>query len=580
MSEQDDVSKIQKRYSLTLLNPSSHYISLVISIAVAGVMAAFVSVTYLNSGDVIFPVLSVVGVLVGTQFLDILFSRHKEYSKSLHVSLFGNGLFFVSTLIGFGAMMLFAKDNLDLFYVTIGMFVFASFRIGIFTTILGASLKKAWGVAFIQPVAMYLVLIPPTMWIDSLTNPMALLFGAAFLGLATGWSYFTDRAGRPAVDSTHELIQAYVTSASKNDPTEMKQIIERKAKPSTVSTTQIKFQTNDKQVMFSMVLPDIHPGPFHPVGGSNIPYLIYKNMDSTAMVMHSISNHDLNLPSQEEVNNYLTSISDSEVLRNGVGCTEPVTVQINNARAGGLLFDKTALLFLSLSPHGMEDLTMDIRTQIEQFAKNRNFEQVMIVDTHNAMGDEISKEDSEDLLIAAKSTLDTLKTKQSYPFKFGYQNSNDMNIKKADIAMGGIAILCLEINEKKYFVGWADANNMENGVREQIVKHFANIGYELIEICTSDTHFTADGARNKNGYFQLGMISKPTQLANWYLELAQKAEKQMNECSFEILENQSKVKVMGSDIYADYLKCMNKSMNITKVFLLADAGLFALSIFL
>ena len=580
MSEQDDVSKIQKRYSLTLLNPSSHYISLVISIAVAGVMAAFVSVTYLNLDDVIFPVLSVVGVLVGTQFLDILFSRHKEYSKSLHVSLFGNGLFFVSTLIGFGAMMLFAKDNLDLFYVTIGMFVFASFRIGIFTTILGASLKKAWGVAFIQPVAMYLVLIPPTMWIDSLTNPMALLFGAAFLGLATGWSYFTDRAGRPAVDSTHELIQAYVTSASKNDPTEMEQIIERKAKPSTVSTTQIKFQSNDKQVMFSMVLPDIHPGPFHPVGGSNIPYLIYKNMDSTAMVMHSISNHDLNLPSQEEVNNYLTSISDSEVLRNGVGCTEPVTVQINNARAGGLLFDKTALLFLSLSPHGMEDLTMDIRTQIEQFAKNRNFEQVMIVDTHNAMGDEISKEDSEDLLIAAKSTLDTLKTKQSYPFKFGYQNSNDMNIKKADIAMGGIAILCLEINEKKYFVGWADANNMENGVREQIVKHFANIGYELIEICTSDTHFTADGARNKNGYFQLGMISKPTQLANWYLELAQKAEKQMNECSFEILENQSKVKVMGSDIYADYLKCMNKSMNITKVFLLADAGLFALSIFL
>ena len=580
MSEQDDVSKIQKRYSLTLLNPSSHYISLVISIAVAGVMAAFVSVTYLNLDDVIFPVLSVVGVLVGTQFLDILFSRHKEYSKSLHVSLFGNGLFFVSTLIGFGAMMLFAKDSLDLFYVTIGMFVFASFRIGIFTTILGASLKKAWGVAFIQPVAMYLVLIPPTMWIDSLTNPMALLFGAAFLGLATGWSYFTDRAGRPAVDSTHELIQAYVTSASKNDPTEMEQIIERKAKPSTVSTTQIKFQSNDKQVMFSMVLPDIHPGPFHPVGGSNIPYLIYKNMDSTAMVMHSISNHDLNLPSQEEVNNYLTSISDSEVLRNGVGCTEPVTVQINNARAGGLLFDKTALLFLSLSPHGMEDLTMDIRTQIEQFAKNRNFEQVMIVDTHNAMGDEISKEDSEDLLIAAKSTLDTLKTKQSYPFKFGYQNSNDMNIKKADIAMGGIAILCLEINEKKYFVGWADANNMENGVREQIVKHFANIGYELIEICTSDTHFTADGARNKNGYFQLGMISKPTQLANWYLELAQKAEKQMNECSFEILENQSKVKVMGSDIYADYLKCMNKSMNITKVFLLADAGLFALSIFL
>ena len=580
MSEQDDVSKIQKRYSLTLLNPSSHYMSLVISIAIAGIMAAFTTVTYLETSDVIFPILYVVGALVGTQFLDVLFSRHKEYSKSLHVSLFGNALFFVSTIIGFGAMMLFAKDGLDLFYVTIGMFVFASFRIGIFTTILGASLKKAWAVAFIQPMAMYLVLIPNEMWISSLTDPIALVFGAAFLGLATGWSFFTDRAGRPGVDSTHELIQAYVTSASKNDPTEMENIIERKAKSSTVLTSQIKFQSSDKQVNFSVVLPDIHPGPFHPVGGSNIPYLIYKSMDSTAMVMHSISNHDLNLPSQQEVKNYLESITDSQVLRNGMGCTEPVVVQINKARAAGLLFDKTALLFLSLSPHGMEDLTMYVRTEIEQFAKNRNFEQVLIVDTHNAMGSEISKEDSEDLLIAAKSTLDTLKTKQSFPFKFGYANSDDMMISKADIAMGGIAVLCLELNDKKYFVGWADANNMENGVREQIVKHFSNVDYELIEVCTSDTHFTADGARNKNGYFQLGMISKPEQLANWYLELAQKAELQIKEGSFEILENQTDVKVMGSDIYSDYLKSMNKSMKITKIFLLADAGLFGISIFL
>jgi putative membrane protein len=429
-------------------------------------------------------------------------------------------------------------------------------------------------------MAMYLVLIPNEMWISSLTDPMALVFGAAFLGLATGWSFFTDRAGRPGVDSTHELIQAYVTSASKNDPTEMENIIERKAKASTVLTSQIKFQSSDKQVNFSMVLPDIHPGPFHPVGGSNIPYLIYKSMDSTAMVMHSISNHDLNLPSQQEVKNYLESITDSQVLRNGVGCTEPVVVQINKARAAGLLFDKTALLFLSLSPHGMEDLTMYVRTEIEQFAKNRNFEQVLIVDTHNAMGNEISKEDSEDLLIAAKSTLDTLKTKQSFPFKFGYANSDNMMISKADIAMGGIAVLCLELNDKKYFVGWADANNMENGVREQIVKHFSNVDYELIEVCTSDTHFTADGARNKNGYFQLGMISKPEQLANWYLELAQKAEQKIKEGSFEILENQTDVKVMGSDIYSDYLKSMNKSMKITKVFLLADAGLFGISIFL
>ena len=580
MPEKDDVSKIHDKYTLSLINPSSHYISLAISIIIAGMIGAFVAATYLGSTDLLFPTIAVIAALVGTQFLDILFSKHKEYSKSLHVSLFGNGLFFVSTLIGFGAMGLFEKDGLDLFYVTMGMIVFVSFRIGIFTTILGASLKKAWAVAFIQPVAMYLVLIPPEMWVSSLTNPMALFFGAIFLGLATAWAYLTDKAGRPGLKSTHELIQAYVTSMSRKDPVPLENIIEKSATESTVSTSQLRFQSSDKEDDFRMVLPDIHPGPFHPIGGSNITDLIYKKMDSTAMVMHSISNHDLNLPTQKEVQNYLNSLQESKVQQGGAVCTEPVAVTINKARAGGLLFDRTALLFLSLSPHGMEDLPPNVRSEIEQFAENRNFEQVLIVDTHNAMGKEISKEDSEDLLLAAKSTLDTLKTKQSHPFKFGFANSEDMELIENDIAGGGIAVLCLEINNKKYFLGWADANNMENGVRETIVKHFENNGCELIEICTSDTHYTASGARNRNGYHQLGVLSKPPELSNWYFDLAQKAESRIKEGKFEVLEHQTNVKVMGPTIFSDYSKIMDKTMNITKYCLIADAGLFLAAIFL
>ncbi|MDC0202595.1 DUF2070 family protein [Candidatus Nitrosopelagicus sp.] len=580
MPEKDDVSKIHDKYTLSLINPSSHYISLAVSIVIAGLIGAFTAATYLGSTDLLFPTIAVIGALVGTQFLDILFSKHKEYSKSLHVSLFGNGLFFVSTLIGFGAMGLFEKDGLDLFYVTMGMIVFASFRIGIFTTILGASVKKAWAVAFIQPLAMYLVLIPPEMWVGSLTNPMALFFGAIFLGLATAWAYLTDKAGRPGLKSTHELIQAYVTSMSRKDPDPLEKIIEQSATESTVSTSQLRFESSDKEDDFRIVLPDIHPGPFHPIGGSNITDLIYKKMDSTAMVMHSISNHDLNLPTQKEVQNYLNSLQESKVQQGGAVCTEPVAVTINKARAGGLLFDRTALLFLSLSPHGMEDLPPNVRSEIEQFAENRNFEQVMIVDTHNAMGKDISKEDSEDLLLAAKSTLDTLKTKESHPFKFGFANSEDMELIENDIAGGGIAILCLEINNKKYFLGWADANNMENGVRETIVKHFADNGSELIEICTSDTHYTASGARNRNGYHQLGVLSKPPELSNWYFDLAQKAESRIKEGSFEVLEHQTNVKVMGPTIFSDYSKIMDKTMNITKYCLIADAGLFLAAIFL
>ncbi|KFM20947.1 putative membrane protein, partial [Marine Group I thaumarchaeote SCGC AAA799-B03] len=89
----------------------------------------------------------------------------------------------------------------------------------------------------------------------------------------------------------------------------------------------------------------------------------------------------------------------------------------------GLLFGKNPLLFLSLSPHGMEDIPNYMKNDIEQYAKNRNYSKPLIVDCHNAMGEEISNEDGEDMLKAAKSCLDTLITKDSFPIEFGYANS-------------------------------------------------------------------------------------------------------------------------------------------------------------
>jgi len=429
-------------------------------------------------------------------------------------------------------------------------------------------------------MAMFLALVPIDMWIPVLTNYQAIAYGTTFLILASSWSILTDRAGMPGIKSTHKLIQAYLSSLSKNNPSEVENILTERAKVSKVSTSQIRFHTKNANREFRLVLPDIHPGPFHPVGGSNIPYLIYKNLGSSAMVLHSVSNHSLNLPSQTEVSQYLESLSKYSVAQEGLNCTEPVTVQINNASCVGVLFGKTALLFLSLSPHGMEDLPLHVKSEIEQFSKNRNFGQVLIVDCHNAMGEEISQNNSEDLLTASKSCLDTLMTKETHPLEFGYANSKDMDIKAPDLALGGIGILCLRTNNKKYFLGWADANNMENGVREAVVNHFSKNGYDLIEICTSDTHYTTQGVRNRNGYYQFGLVTKPQDMANWYLEIAKESEKNIESASFEILENEANVKVMGPTIFRDYSRAVDKTMNLTKGFLSACSAFFLLTMFL
>jgi len=575
-----DVSKIHKRYSLTLLNPSSLYHSLIISIIVASVLVTLTVSVYLESEDIVFRLLAVLGTLLVTQLIDSRFTRNKEYSKALHMSLFGNSLWLLTAVSGLLTSLIISREEIPFLFITVGMFLFASFRIGIFTTVLGVNIRKAWLVCFLQPMAMFLALIPIDMLIPVLTNYQAIAYGTTFLILASSWSILTDRAGRPGIKSTHKLIQAYLSSLSKNNPLEVENILSERAKVSKVSTSQIRFHTKNANREFRLVLPDIHPGPFHPVGGSNIPYLIYKNLGSSAMVLHSVSNHSLNLPSQTEVSQYLESLSKYSVAQEGLNCTEPVTVQINNARCVGLLFGKTALLFLSLSPHGMEDLPLHVKSEIEQFSKNRNFGQVLIVDCHNAMGEEISQNNSEDLLAASKSCLDTLMTKETYPLEFGYANSKDMDIKAPDLALGGIGILCLRTNNKKYFLGWADANNMENGVREAVVNYFSKNGYDLIEICTSDTHYTTQGVRNRNGYYQFGLVTKPQDMANWYLEIAKESEKNIESASFEILENEANVKVMGPTIFWDYSRAVDKTMNLTKGFLSACSAFFLLTMFL
>jgi len=577
----DDVSNIHNRFSLTLINPSSHYFSLVASLVIGVVITLATYFVYLSELDfeqVWYRLPAIIAVLALTQLLDTRFAKKKEYSKSLHSSLFANLLWIVTMLFGLLASIVLSKET-SLFFITLGMFLFASFRIGIYTTTLGASLKRAWAICFVQPMAMFLLLIPQDMWVPMLSDPLSLGYGVSFLILASVWSIMTDRAGRPGMESTHKTIQAYLAS-QRNDFTDAEEIMEQRSSETRISTSQIRLSASGGGKEFRMVLPDIHPGPYHPVGGSNIPYLIYKNLASSAMVMHSISDHALNLPSINEVENYLNNLKNSRVREEGLQCTEPVTVQINKSRVIGLLFGNNPLLFLSLSPHGMEDIPSYIKNEIEQYAKNRNYKKTMIVDCHNAMGEEISKEDGEDMLKAVKSCLDTLISKESFPIEYGYANSDDMGIWTEDLGMGGLGVVCLKINDKKYFFGWADANNMENGVREKIVENFAKRDRQLLEICTSDTHYQPVKARNRNGYYQLGLITGADKLSEWFLEIARKADVSAAEAKYEILENETSVKVMGQGIFEDYSRALDNSLKITKGFAIGGCILFATSLFL
>ena len=101
------------------------------------------------------------------------------------MSFFGNTLWLITVVAGIiGSAMLSTEPSL--FYVALGVFIFASFRIGIMTTTLGINMKKTCALCFVQPLAMFFALVPMSMW-SVLYDIQTLAFGVVFLGVAVAW---------------------------------------------------------------------------------------------------------------------------------------------------------------------------------------------------------------------------------------------------------------------------------------------------------------------------------------------------------------------------------------------------------
>jgi putative membrane protein len=264
------------------------------------------------------------------------------------------------------------------------------------------------------------------------------------------------------------------------------------------------------------------------------------------------------------------------MLEKGDTCTIPIQIKMGESTVTGIAFGNTVLVVLSMAPRGMEDVPNNIRIGIEQYSSELGFKHVLVIDSHNSMGAHLTNYDSCNLLSATRQCLEKLKSEKQYKFKIGYANSDEIQregITIEDLGQSGLATLLLEIKQNRYLLGWADSNNMKNGIHNHIIFTLSNNGINMIEVCTSDTHATS-GKRTRQGYYALGNISHPDKLSKMYLGVSKKSIDETFSANFELLLSVSKIKVMGKDQFNDYSSALDKSMNITKMFLVFIMVLF------
>jgi putative membrane protein len=241
------------------------------------------------------------------------------------------------------------------------------------------------------------------------------------------------------------------------------------------------------------------------------------------------------------------------------------------------------MLLLSRAPEGMDDLSDGVLQQLETYSRLLGFNNILVIDCHNALGSQLSQTNYESLLDAGRKCLEELSRSQEFSFRIGFANlcdiSYDMDSLKDDLGGSGLATMAIEVNAHYYVIGWADSNNMDNTLREQLVSFMSERGIQLLEVCTSDTHATS-GKRTRQGYFAFGSITRPKIAAEIFYLLARKSIESLTPSIFELASIKTKVRVMGKKQFDEYAVALNKSLFLTKIFVLTTVSIFIATLIL
>ena len=457
---------------------------------------------------------------------------------------------------------IFGKNSDFVTYCLGGMFIASSLRYGIFVSVFGSRMLRSILIAFVLPVIFFINILPYSYSFILQEHLSVLIMGSTIFTIGVVWSILADRAGYPNLKSTFSVLQAFLSAWTENKQEKMEEIFESRSSVDEIRTRMIKFErVGDKQVF--VVLPDIHPGPFNPIGGSNLPQKLFNFFENNAIVLHSISDHSKNLPTTAEVNKYLDSLKNSVLKNSGNECTLPLITKSNDFTLTCIGF-KTSVLMIISKDSGMEDLPYSIIKKIEQFSKELGFSDIMIVDAHNALGNKISYTEETALTALALTSLEKLEGKQYYTYEIGYSNSLTSVFRIIELGGAGIGVLNLRINNEDHLIGWSDSNNLVNGLRIRILRELNKAGINMLEICSSDTH-SSSGKRTRQGYYALGNVTNDKDIIRAFSEISSKAMSKTTPASFSYLDSYSQIKLMGRDQFDNYATALNRSMDITKI---------------
>ena len=305
-----------------------------------------------------------------------------------------------------------------------------------------------------------------------------------------------DRPWRSSLDvSVLDFIQGFIGHLAE-DSRELEGFFENIGEEAVVPVTVLSFRRPEGEEKARFVLPMIHPGPMGDIGGGNLPVQLAKATDALSFAPHATASHDFNLVTEREVDRVCAAADRAlQQLEYTDTATPGVRAAEGDATLTGHAFGDDALLVNSFSPTCADDVEYAVGLAAASEARASGLDDVLLVDAHNC-NDGLEGGDlghvvpgsrrSFDLLAGAGRIGKRLASLDQRPLRLGTAWDGTPWGPQEGIGPLGVRVAVLEAGDDLTAYVLVDGNNMEPGLREQLIGSLD--GVDTAEVMTSDTH--------------------------------------------------------------------------------------------
>lgn len=495
------------------------------------------------------------------------------FRRTTAVVFAGELLWLFSAALGLLFSWLRLSSNALSNAIIFGAFICAGFEFLVINGVFTGSSPLALGLAALYPFPTLVIIRFGEL--QSQFDIIALAFGGAAFVVFAAFTYLLSRKKTSRGYDARFLFRAFMKTWTARESADLEAAIMGHSEEAEVETKVLRFHTSSGDTF--LVLPGVHPGPFHPVGSYDLPGVISRTFEGRgqAMTLHRPGGHERNIATRSETVRYAAELCDfaSTIQTNRADATlrGPLQSKVGKATVGATAFSDDLVMTISFAPLGSDDLSSSLEAELALPGSQAGFD-TCVVDAHNSID---YHEETPDLSEPGWVEIFTqTKGSKARPFRCAFSHSRELSFTAGeDLTENGVSLFMLEAEGTKHVLVLADANNAVPPVRAAVQGALEASGFRLIEFCTSDSHnLAARGLTVARGYRALGEETDVGSIAKLAADLAKLAETRLAECAYGSGKTISRVKIFGARALDEFASITQASSRLGRSYFRAAAA--------